>query len=594
MADDSVVEVVETGPIAETLREAAVVEDGHVDENEIEEVFVLGDDQITSSGDVLKAALGATMRGFEERTFREARNRIEIGKTVEGTAQTEREIGEPEHAGLGLGKLQVVEPPYPPQLLAAFLEVDETHFRCVRTKTADAVLRGYSLEPVELGDGSPFDPAKQSDEDKKRIGTEVGQIREFIRDCNETIGFEGVLERAWMDYEAIGWAGIEVVRSADMKVRKIAHVPAQRLRVLRGWKGFAEFVGEGKYTYYQPFGQKVVSKLRKTAGTSRPAPYNPREDGDLSLDKLQWNLFDRKTGEPTNKFAESANELLLVPRHHPNTIYYGYTDVVPSLGHLLANVHIRDYLLQFFEHNTVPRYAIIITGAKISDPVKTMLTQYFSTHVKGKPHKTLVVPIPAMKGEVKVEFVKLDADAQEGSFLATRKDNRDGILVAHGMSPAIVGIAEAASLGSGKGLSQAEIYKDRIVTPAQMAAARKINKLFRLGLGTRVVELGFTPLDIRDRKEEMEVHTMYVEKGHWTLNESRQKLGYDPYKKGGDRAFIVTGQGIVFVDELDDAHGAEKQRLEDEVAGLKDEVSRRLAGEGKKPPERKGAGEEEQ
>jgi capsid portal protein len=305
--------------------------------------------------------------------------------------------------------------------------------------------------------------------------------------------------------------------------------------------------------YYQPFGHKVVSKTRKDPFTNKKAHYNPRLDGALDGTKLDWNLVDRKTGKPTQDLSLAANEILWVPKHHPNTIYYGLTDVIPALGHLLANIHIRDFFLQFFEHNAVPQYAVIVEGAKLADPVKETIMKFFAQDVKGSAHKTLIIPVPSAGGEVKVRFEKLNGDTKEGSFQATRKNNTQGIMTAHGVSPAIIGIADAANLGSGKGLSQAEIYKDRIVTPSQKRWERVLSNLFRLGLGVSMVKLYFDPLDIRDLEAEMRVWQGYSTMGAVTTNEIRKyaKIG-DPIK-GGDVAFIKAGPaGVMPIDSIAD------------------------------------------
>jgi len=675
------------------------------EEIEIGEAFITdSDDTVHSAADILsgwakrsmrsmgehrsitqKDALAAEKEGTADLQRETARAVVEVSKTATGTTQQQTELGQGKFTH-DLSKLEIIEPPYPPELLAAFLEVDETHFRCVRTKVVDSVGRDFQIvpnvtvrpdeddkrdkegRPVAPKDGVtpiPVQPIGASDltigdptqagrsggllapgladqstvgpagvgnanqssngsqptqrqgviargfrsfmeiaksamtgldpttrvgrqTDRKQIVTqeevdaEVQLVEDFIEDANEVIGFEGVLDRACMDYEGIGWSAIEVIRSVDMKVRRIAHAPAVRMRVLKGWKGFVEIVSNdrsdgstvygGKYVYYQPFGQKIVSK-RKHPMTGQYLPFDPAIDGEVSPKTAQWNAIDRETGEPTADLSRAANEIIWIPRHHSGTIYYGYTDVVPALGWLLANVHIRDYLLQFFEHNTVPRYAIVIEGAKLADPVKKAISSYFSTHVKGKAHKTLIIPIPSMRGEVKIRFEKLDADSNEGSFQETKKNNAQAIMTAHGVSPAIIGIAEASELGSGKGLSQAEIYKDRIVTPSQRYWARKINRLFKIGQGTRLVSIKFNPLDIRDEKAEEEVLVGYMNNGCTTINEVRRRAGLGPPIPGGDRPFVVLGNTIMFVDEMTEAMGTERQEMADEVEGMKQQMA---------------------
>ncbi len=564
-------------------------------ENIIEEAFITGDDRIASSKDLQKEMLRGSMTCFDsDRIHKETQNTtlLDVMKMAEGSTQTIDELGQTDMTQ-ALSMTKVVEPPYPPELLSAFLEIDATHFRCVKTKTVDAVGREYSLDPIvnvvsdeEVEDEDPslvafsrngkassaFAPIAVP---QSLVEEEVFKVKEFIADANELIGFEGVLFRACMDYEAVGWAALEVIRSADMKIRKIAHIPATRIRPLRGWKGFVEILSDSKFVYYQPFGSKVVSSDRSPI-SKNPLPYDPKKHGELSPNNLNWAMVDRETGLPTSSFDRSANEVIWIPKHHASTIYYGYSDVVPALGDVLGNVHIRDFMLQFFEHNTVPRYAVVIEGAKLAKDVKDAIMQYFGQHVKGKAHKTLIIPIPAMRGEVKLRFEKLAADAQEGSFQETRKNNSQGIMTAHGVSPAIIGIAEHSELGSGKGLSQAEIYKDRIVTPSQRVWEHHLNRLLKLGLGCKLIALKFNPLDIRDREAEAAVFAGYLEKGVMTINQVAKRLGLAPVM-GGDRNFLLTQAGPIFVDELTEASGADKQALEDEIESMKMDMTIRNA-----------------
>ena len=571
-------EVLNDGDLANIIREN--VSSNSDSDNVIEEAYITGDDRISSASDLQKELIRGSMSCFDtDRIHKEVQNSalLDVMKSVDGSTQNVDELGQ---QYVSMSATKVVEPPYPPELLAAFLEVDSTHFRCVKTKAVDAVGREYGIEPsvnvvsdeessrlVDFADTLDTNVPRYT---QSQVEFEADQVKSFIAGANDLIGFEGVLFRACMDYEAIGWAAIEVVRSADMKIRKVAHIPATRIRPLRGWRGFVEILSDNRYVYYQPFGEKVCSGTQSVV-SGRQQAYDPESHGSLSPNNLHWHLINKETGEPTDNFAKSANEVIWIPKHHPSTIYYGYSDVIPALGDVLANIHIRDFMLQFFEHNTVPRYAVIIEGAKLSKDVKDAIMQYFGQHIKGKAHKTLIIPVPAMRGEVKIRFEKLAADAQEGSFQETRKNNAQGIMTAHGVSPAIIGIAEAASLGSGKGLSQAEIYKDRIVTPSQRVWEHHLNRLLRLGIGTKLVSLKFNPLDIRDREAEKNVFTSYLDKGVMTINQVAKRLGLAPVV-GGDRNFIMTGGGPIFVDDLVAESSVDKQRLEDEISGLKQEV----------------------
>lgn len=479
-------------------------------------------------------------------------------KLYDGSRQTRQEVG---HSSItsGITSEDIIEPPYPPKCLANFLEVDPVFFRAVKAKTLDSVGRQLlyrstlpiSPDGAELKEDMEMPRGTISQDDYDR---DKSRIERFIKTCNDIVGFRGVLERAAMDYEGIGWAAIEVIRDKAGRVKKLEHVPAQRVRVLKGFKGIVEIVSEGGpqnngYHYYQLFGEKfkVRDELQDVV------VYDPYEHGDLDNLKdgfeIVENFVDYESGEETADFNRSANEILYIPKHHSSTVYYGYSDILPALGAVIGNVYIRDYILQFFEHNTIPRYAVIIKGAKVDDEFKRTITSYFQTQVKGQAHKTLVLSIANSTNggkPIEFEFKPLDTSRKEADFLETRKENANLIMVAMGTSPAILGIAETANLGSGKGLSQAEIYKDRVVTPCQMYWADKLNILFSRGLGVKFAEVGFDPLDIRDMMLEMQYYTGMQAMGNVSINEVRKDANLGEPIPGGDTHYVRIKDGSAF------------------------------------------------
>lgn len=478
--------------------------------------------------------------------------RVERTKFHSMSRQSHTELGESAITS-GITAKDIINPPYPPKCLANFLEIDPVFFRAVKAKVLDSVGREYQLQPKlpVKPEGSDIEDTSIADSGfitTEQFRTDFNTITEFIDDCNDIVGFRGVLERAAMDYESIGWAGIEVIRSQDGIVRKLEHIPAQRLRVLKGFTGFVEITSDGDNPNYgrcyQKFGQKFLAKVKDEL-----VPFDASKH---TAEQIKPNFIKYTDGTKTKNFADSANEVLYIPKHHSNTIYYGYSDIIPALGCILANVYIRDYVLQFFEHNTIPRYAVIIKGAKIDEDFRKNITEYFSSHVKGAAHKTLILTLQGMAHkDIEIEFKKLDTDQKEADFLLTRKSNNELMMTSMGTSPAILGVADSSELGSGKGLSQAEIYKDRIVDPCQRHWADKLNLLFRRGLGIKYAVLKFDPLDIRDMLLEMQYITGLQAYGDVTVNEVRKFTGIGEAIPGGDIALLrVKGESIVKVADL--------------------------------------------
>jgi capsid portal protein len=212
-------------------------------------------------------------------------------------------------------------------------------------------------------------------------------------------------------------------------------------------------------------------------------------------------------------------------------------------------LHIRNYVNQFFEHNAVPRYAVVVTGGVLSDEIKKGLIDYFTTEVKGQAHKTLVLCLPSSPTkEIKIEFKQLDTAHKEADFLETERRNQSNIQVAHGTPPAILGVAEHSELGSGKGLSQAELYKDRIVAPAQYFWQEKLYELTSKGLGITDAYITFSPFDVRDRYMQSQVLTNLLDRGIYNINDALEELDKPPVP-GGDVNF-VKGDKFIKIEDL--------------------------------------------
>lgn len=523
----------------------------------ITHAYVMGDGNVVGVDEII----GKKRQQFiKSKALEDGSNQEELRPNVESDIDGSREEG-----------LETVEPPYDAAILAKFFEADEFNYRCCRAKVTDAICRGHQLKAINPDDPVPDDVRKD----------EAHAITAFMKSCNRYHKFRGVFEQAALDYESVGWGAIEVVRSFDKRVAKLIHIPAEKIYVLKGWKGFAEMRNDGTMVYYQEFGDKVVSKNR-TKMDQTPEPFDPELDGDWS--NATWNVVSAHDMKPQSYLAGSANELLFIPKYHPKTIYYGLPDIIPAIGYALANLNIRDFLLQFFDHNAVPQYAIVIEGADLSPEVKSVIASYFARDVKGQQHKTLIIPVPSqVAGEIKVHFEKLD-QGQASGHNEDRKANQESIMVAHGMPPAIIGVADTANIGSGKGTAQMENYRERIVQPLQEMWQEIIDDLFRVGLGITHIGVRFDPYSVEERSVLRKDMIESLKMGTISINQYRDIMKLGKPVPGGDRLFIMTTGGPIFVDEL-----AQMSVAEDKIDAAMDELKKA----GVVPKEEKNGGNNE-
>jgi capsid portal protein len=382
-----------------------------------------------------------------------------------------------------------------------------------------------------------------------------------------------------MDREAIGWGAFEVIRNNSGKIARLKHVPARRLRVLKGWKGFVEKVSgdlqvdsNSLYTFYQNFGEKVgvlEDDPLNLSDNKRQVfrPYDPTKDGELEIGErnITWNLYSKHTGKPLSSsetIADAANEILYLPNAHISTVYYGFANIVPAIPAILVNSRIWNSALQFLDHNCVPRYVVIIEGAKVDDTFRKMIAEYFDKKIKGNAYKTMVLALPSVaQKNINIRFEQIDVDRKEADFLTTKETADKSIMVCHGIPPAVLAINETASLGSGKGLSQAELYKDRVIFTSQRFWARKLNNLFKIGLGVTNAYIEYDPLDVRDSFNVHQALQIALINGFMTINEARISVGLSAIE-GGDEAFLRIREGsFVKVEDIPKLESVLKEAL---------------------------------
>jgi capsid portal protein len=185
----------------------------------------------------------------------------------------------------------------------------------------------------------------------------------------------------------------------------------------------------------------------------------------------------------------------------------------------------REYNIDFFTHNAVPRMAIIVEGGQPSDEVLAELKQFMESEVKGQGHKTLVLDVPG--GEARVRLEKLTVGtAEDAAFLGYRRANRDEILLVHRVPPSKISVVENANLANSQ--DQDKTFREQVVRPEQRRIEYRFNRLIAEQFGIGDWAFRFRELDLAEAKEEAEVAALYAGIGALTVDEIRGQMGLAP------------------------------------------------------------------
>ena len=417
-----------------------------------------------------------------------------LSKKLVGTSGAGTKHVNPEEIN-GYDFYGLAHPPYNLDYLTELAEENPTHKACIVAKTVNIVGLGYQWKETSkikmLRQNAEEDEAKLERLTKKLDRVQEA-MDEWLEDLNEEDDFLDILMKVWMDVEATGNGYLEVGRNRDGTIGYIGHVPAFTVRVRLNRDGFMQLIDRpDKMIFFRNFG-------------------------------------DTTTADPLGR-DRFPNELMHFKKYSPKNAYYGIPDVVAALGAVAGDKFASSYNLDYFENKAIPRYALIVKGAKLSNAAERKLLDFFKKEVKGKHHGTLYIPVPAPMGSnVDVKLEPLENKVQEGSFTKYREQNRMEIAMVHRTPLSKLTVEGSTATGARE---SDKTFRTQVCQPEQRRIDKKIRRIIKEK--TDIFNFTLTGYDLIDEETKSRIHDRYIRLGVMNADEVRADLGMQPRKGGG-------------------------------------------------------------
>lgn len=420
-----------------------------------------------------------------------------LNKKYEGNDGTKSKYVDPLVVN-GYALWDIINPPYDLNTLANLYDQSAIHYAAINARVMNTVGLGYEfvetlkakrrIEKVQK-DKIKLDKTRKSIQDLKE------DLEETFEDLNLEETFIETLVRVWQDVLTVGNGYLEIGRNNSGKIGYIGHVPATMVRVRRLRDGYVQISRSNKV-------QAVFFR----------------------------NFQDSTTPDPINDDPK-PNELVHFKMYSPNSTFYGIPPSVSAAAAIIGDKFAKEYNIDYFENKAIPRYAIIVKGAKLSNKSKMELINYFRSEVKGRNHGTLIIPIPSSIGtDTDIKFEKLEAGIQDASFDKYRKSNRDEILVANRVPAPKVGVYDNANLAVSRDADKT--FKMQVIGPDQAVIEKKINRI--ISEFTDMLQLRLRKIDLIDEEMESRINDRYLRTEVVTPNEVRSKIGLPEREEGDD------------------------------------------------------------
>ena len=447
-------------------------------------------------------------------------NQSSMDKAEETTQLDERHIA----TDVGRG----IQPPYNPETLAAFQELNETHHACLRKKSRYEV--GYGFDIV------PHAGADEPDPDGEAYQT----VNNFWygSDSRWQIGPEGtamstpeeVLELGRQDYHGIGWGALEILVEGTGEPVGLAHVPAATVRVRKTTveeREGADDIIESGHGYVQ-----VRQGRRRYFG----------EAGDRYGDDPTF--VDKETGEVASDASElpngPANELIFIPNPSPLSLYYGIPDWVAAMQTMGADQAAKEWNHDVFDNLGIPYYAIQVTGGKLTEDSKEELRGLMD-NLKGSRYRTAILEVdefefenddPLAEGDaqdVEIDLVPIGSrEDLDMEFEAFRQRNEHEIAKVHEVPPILINVTSTSNRANSK--EQVREFATDVIAPEQAKFESRLYTILHqqaLGVDDWTIDFELHGADQPQeeaRMAEQRVRAMRLA-GVATVNQALEELG---------------------------------------------------------------------
>ena len=432
-----------------------VMEDDYND-NEIDDISYMG---FTTKAEETDPFSFVKISSLSPKMKRKA---AKLEKKHEGSDGTESKYIDPERVS-GYSLYDIVSPPYDLDTLAGLYDQSAIHYAAINARVMNTVGLGYEFTET-LKARRRIEKAQGNEDKIARLRQSQQDLKESIDEIFENLNVEETLietlVRVWQDVLTVGNGYLEIGRNNSGQIGYIGHVPATLVRVRRKRDGYVQIAKSNKI-------QAVFFR----------------------------QFQDKETVDPINNDSK-PNELIHFKIYSPNNSYYGVPAAVSAATAIIGDKFAKEYNIDYFENKAIPRYAIILKGAKLSNKSKQELVNYFRTEVKGDKY---------------------------------RKSNRDEILVANRVPAPKVGVYDNANLAVSRDADKS--FKMQVIGPDQAVIEKKLNRL--LLEFTDLVQLRLKKIDLIDEDIQSRINDRYLRTEVITPNEVRNQIGL-PERFDGD------------------------------------------------------------
>jgi PBSX family phage portal protein len=358
----------------------------------------------------------------------------------------------------------ILEPPYNIEFLAHLMDHSNVLSQCVEAMETNIDAFGFTLKPV--GRADPENDGIYTEEAE----AERQRLLSFFAYCNPDIPYTQIRRRTRRDIESTGNGYWEVIRNAAGEISWIEHIESHTMRLVKLDAEATPVKIKIRDDEANEYREETYRKqFRRFVQIRNGAKVYFKEFGDPRVINYRTgNVAEAE--ESAHEGFKPATEVIHFKLYSPHSSY-GVPRWIGNLLAVLGSRQAEEVNYEYFENNTVPPLALLVSG-KLGEGTVKRIQDFVDDHMRGRKgfHKMLVVEASpsseAMPGvappKVAIQFQPL-SDAQQKDSLFDNYDqaNREKIRSSFRLPPIYVGLTSdytRATAHESKSIAEEQVF----------------------------------------------------------------------------------------------------------------------------------------
>jgi len=195
----------------------------------------------------------------------------------------------------------------------------------------------------------------------------------------------------------------------------------------------------------------------------------------------------------SEKYKDEATQLIYEFEYRPSVDYYTYPDYIASVDWIELDKEIANFHLSSVHNGFTPSMIISFKGGIPSDEEMKLFNRKLQKDYGGSSNGSKVFTTFSESSETAPEFIPVNLNASDERFLQLEEQIQQNIIIAHGATPIVAGVAIAGKLGSSDEVIESEmVFQKNVIDAKQKMLERTFNMIAKIN--------GVDPLELEGIK----------------------------------------------------------------------------------------------